>query len=138
MLEEGLPRVHVRKPGMSKEELRGYIEQIAPHYRRRLVVHDHHILSSSLKLGGIHYREADIPEGSISEASGDVTTSLSYHHLKQLLICKGAVDYCFLSPIFPSLSKSGYSPLGDMADFDNVSSHVLSARSPVVALGGAQ
>jgi len=136
MFEEGLQRLHVRKPGFSKEQFAEYIDDIPRRFRDKVVVHQFHELKTSLHLGGVHYREADIPEGLIQAPLGSATVSLSYHNPSQLLTCKGSIDYCFLSPIYPSISKKGYVPPPELEDRAALRDYLSGSRSPVVALGG--
>lgn len=51
MFDNGLEVAHVRKPGASKEELRAYLKQIEPQFRRRLRLHQHHDLVAELDCG---------------------------------------------------------------------------------------
>lgn len=53
--------------------------------------------------------------------------------LQELSVCRGELDYCFLSPIYPSISKPGHA-----ADFDaeELASALAGSRHPVLALGG--
>lgn len=137
MLQSGVPIVHVRKPTFSSEDTERYVNSFSEKYRSRLVLHQHHEIASKFKLGGIHYKERDIPR-TVKVAPGNLTTSISYHKTEQLLECKGAVDYCFLSPIYSSISKKGYGPGKELQDKSSLGSYVASSRAPVVALGGIQ
>lgn len=54
-------------------------------------------------------------------------------------MCRGELDYVFLSPIFPSISKAGYGGTGAAAAFpdaDRLASALAGSRYPVLALGG--
>jgi len=137
MLERGIPTVHVRKPAFSPKDTEAYVINFSEKYRSRLVLHQHHEIASRLKLGGIHYKERDIPR-TVKVAPGNLTTSVSYHTAEQLLECKGAVDYCFLSPIYSSISKQGYEPSKQLQDKSSLGAFIASSRAPIVALGGIQ
>lgn len=136
LFEAGLQRLHVRKKDLSHEQLAAYLQNIPNAYRRFVVLHQHHDLVPAMNLGGIHYTERDAPTSPISGLPGR-TISLAYHQPSQLLACRGAVDYCFLSPVYPSISKPGYQPPQDLADRRALSEYVHLARYPVIALGGA-
>ena len=45
-----LRRLHVRKPGWSRAEMAAYVQAIAPHYRRQLVLHSHYELAQEFGL----------------------------------------------------------------------------------------
>jgi thiamine-phosphate pyrophosphorylase len=100
----------------------------APHkYNRWLVV-----------LQGVHYTERTrppppLPSAAAAAAGGTVSTS--FHGLQQLHTDWGPVlTYAFLSPIFDSISKEGYSA----TRFDRRELHqaLTLCPFPVLALGG--
>lgn len=56
-------------------------------------------------------------------------------------MCRGEMDYCLLSPIYPSISKPGYGGgySGSAAAFPDrqqLADALAGARYPVLALGG--
>lgn len=136
MLARGLPRLHVRKPGLSQSQLAEYLEAIPREYRHRVVLHQCHDYVASYRLGGRHFREADTPDGLLPALPGTATTSISLHVPDQLLTCKGAVDYCFLAPIYESISKAGHAPSPALQDRESLAGFLALSRYPVVALGG--
>lgn len=87
---------------------------------------------------GVHYTERTRPlpplTAAANAAAAGSTVSTSFHSLQQLRTDWGpALSYAFLSPIFDSISKEGYSA----ARFDRRElRHVLQCPFPVVALGG--
>lgn len=134
LFDRGLERLHLRLPEASEEEYARVIEAVAPLYRRRIVVHDHPRLVARYGLGGLHlpervWRSAGkrpvLPEG--------CTLSASCHSLEDIAVMPFATDYCFLSPIFDSLSKEGYA--GRFA-LDGLREQLRALKTPVVALGG--
>lgn len=46
----------------------------------------------------------------------------------------GEIDYCFLSPIFNSISKPGYT--SSLTALTDLQPYLATARYPVIALGG--
>ncbi len=103
MLDGGYARIHLRKPSATETELRRLIERVPIRYYRRLSLHDHHALAVEYGIGGIHLnsRNPEPPAG----FSGIV--SRSCHRIGELTL-HPALDYLFLSPIYDSISKSGY------------------------------
>lgn len=107
LFEAGMQRLHLRKPGSGREELRAFLDALPAAYYPRIVLHDHFGLAAEAawagKLGGLHLnrRNPALPAG----FKGSV--SRSCHSLEEAGR-KRAFDYVFLSPIFPSLSKQGY------------------------------
>lgn len=97
-------RVHLRKPGCTERQMRGLIEALPEEFRPRLSLQDHLFLAPGYGLGGVHptSRFPVVPEG------WPGLVSRSCHSLGEVATCRDA-DYVFLSPVFDSISKSGYS-----------------------------
>lgn len=134
MLNLGLPRVHLRKPGQSLKAHSNYIDLVSPEFRNRITLHDFHELTKRCNLGGIHYRQ--LPGILITAPSPTQIVSLGFHNPEDMQIERGDVGYCFLSPIYNSISKAGYGPKPELADRNKLSEFVSKSRYPVVALGG--
>lgn len=103
LTENRFKYVHVRKPGCCAEEMRGFLEQIPDGLRDRLSLHDFHELAIEYGIGGIHLnsRNPFAPDG------WEGRLSRSIHSLEE--ISGVTEDYAFISPVFPSISKPGYS-----------------------------
>lgn len=104
MLAHGVDFVHLRKPDASEDECARLLDDLSAGERARIVVHDHFSLALPYGLHGIHLnrRHGEIPDG----YSGHV--SRSCHTLEEVMRYKEQCGYVFLSPIFDSISKSGY------------------------------
>lgn len=99
-------RVHLRKPDMTVEQTRRYIESVPAEYYPFLSIHDHLHLAVEYGLGGIHLNRRN-PEPPTGRFPG--LTSRSCHsagEVKEAILSRHA-DYCFLSPVFDSVSKPG-------------------------------
>jgi len=103
MLDSGFARIHLRKPAASETELRRLIERIPVRYYDRLSLHDRHALAAEYGLGGIHLNSRN-PE---PPAGFRGVVSRSCHRIEELPLHPHE-DYLFLSPIYDSISKSGY------------------------------
>ncbi len=127
VIECGVFRLHLRHPKSSELELRKIIEGLTPEERKRIVLHDFYNLVSEYGLGGAHLNGRHLE-------SADICTSRSCHSLAEVEASKD-MDYCFLSPIFDSVSKEGYK-----SNFAEV--ELLEAKEKgiindnVIALGG--
>lgn len=97
-------RVHLRKPGCTERQMRGLIEALPEEFRPELTLQDHLSLAPEYGVGGVHptSRFPVAPEGWTG------LVSRSCHSLGEVAMCRDA-DYVFLSPVFDSISKSGYS-----------------------------
>lgn len=104
LLEAGLERIHLRKPGSDRQAFLDLIKKIRPEFLKRVTLHDHLLIALEMGLGGVHLNQRNpaVPAG----FKGLV--SRSCHSLEEACHYKAACDYLFLSPIFDSLSKRGY------------------------------
>lgn len=104
LLEAGAWRVHVRKPAAGSDSIARLLEEFPQCYRSRLSLHDHHELAENCGVGGVHLnsRNPSAPDG-----FGGLV-SRSCHSMEELSEYGSVCDYMFLSPIFDSISKSGY------------------------------
>lgn len=123
----GLQLLHLRKPGAERIVYEKFIQHIEPCYRNRIVIHDHYELADDYLLHGIHLKSTEA-ERYIQYSNKIV--SISCHNTKEIQNLPFKPAYCFLSPIFDSISKEGYNSHFDtLPDLSNID-------VPVIALGG--
>ncbi len=132
LFEQGLSRLHLRKPEASAQELEELIRKVDPVWHPRMVLHDHHELTRRYALGGIHLnsRNPQPPEG-FSRGS----VSASCHTLDEVARKRQQCDYLFLSPVFDSISKEGYAAAFRPDDLLEAAAQRRIDRQ-VIALGG--
>ncbi len=123
----GVYRLHLRHPKADESTMRSIIEGLTDDERQKIVLHDYYNLVSEYNLGGAHLNGRH-PE------LASVCTSRSCHSLEEVA-ASTQMRYCFLSPIFDSISKVGYA--------SNFTSEILlQAKADgiinenVIALGG--
>ena len=124
----GFSRVHIRKPGARSDEVERLLREIPADLRPSLSLHDCHHLALQGLAGGVHLnsRNPKPPDGFTG------ILSRSCHSLEEVRRYADTVDYLFLSPVFDSISKTGYRAaftLGELA-----ASELIGEK--VVALGG--
>lgn len=124
----GLERLHLRKPEAGEDIYKGFIEQIEPRYRNRIILHGHYHLAREYRLGGIHLKSGQGDEYKHYRQFRHI--SISCHSLEEIRQLPFKPEYCFLSPIFDSISKPGYK-----SQFREISD-LKALPVPVVALGG--
>lgn len=131
LFENGVDRVHIRKPGASEDEHRRLIEEIDGRWHGRLSLHDCHDVAVEYGCGvHLNGRNPNPPQ-----TDGRVVMSASCHSLAEVVERKSVCDYVFLSPIFDSISKQGYSSAFTEDDIKKaVQGGIVDER--VVALGG--
>lgn len=130
---EGLERLHLRKPGGSKEQTAELIRQISAAYHPRIVLHDHFSLAEEFAVGGLHLNRRNPALPSDYGAGGSV--SRSCHSLQEVVTALSQCDYIFLSPIFRSISKEGYGS-GFPLDTLRLEGACGRINERVIALGG--
>lgn len=127
LLANGIHGLHVRKPGWDKDRLKGYVEKLGTESRNMIRLHEHHECVSEMNLGGKHYK------GDQPIIADQVPSSKSFHTMEEVQNADLRLDYCFLSPVFNSISKIGYQSAFDL---NELSKGLRGHKVPVYALGG--
>jgi thiamine-phosphate pyrophosphorylase len=104
LLDSDVYRVHIRKPGSTREDCARLLAALPERLLGRIVLHDHFELCSEWPVAGVHLNRRN-PE---PPAGWQGSLSCSCHSLEELAEKQGKMDYCFLSPIYDSISKQGY------------------------------
>jgi len=127
LFAHGLGLLHLRKPGGDRTVYEEFIRRIEPRYRKRIVLHEHYELVSEYHLHGIHLGSGHASDFSLYP---NYRVSISCHTVEEIKALPFRPDYCFLSPVFDSISKQGYaSKFPQLPDLSGI-------RIPVIALGG--
>lgn len=138
MFECGLETLHVRKPGCSKQAMERLLCELPARFHNRIVLHAHYELAETYNLKGIH-----LPEGIRTEQPvfaeewklqfPEQHLSTSLHDIALLQREFQEFEYVFLSPVFNSISKSGYkTPFAP----DELTRIIPTSPNAVIALGG--
>lgn len=131
LLQLGVDIVHIRKPSATCEQLALLLDSLPKWCYDRLVVHDCLELANEYHLRGIHLnrRNHAIPDNFTG------SLSMSCHSLEEVDIKKDMAEYVFLSPIFNSISKSGYNSAFSKEELHNAMKQGTIDHK-VIALGG--
>ncbi len=108
LFEQGMSLFHLRKPESSIEELRTFIAAIPCQYHSRIVIHSHYSLASEFALKGIHCTSKG-RESFYEWQHLPIQKSISTHGFCEAAAVDETFAYAFISPIFDSISKPGYS-----------------------------
>jgi len=135
LFQSGLKHFHLRKPGWSVAEIANLLENTCPKYYEKIVIHDHFQLALDYGLRGIHYT-AKTKDRMDQWLSFQGSQSTSCHNLLELEQLPEQINYAFLSPIFPSISKSDYKANFEMEELQRFSNSYK--KTEVVALGGIE
>jgi len=135
LLDNGLQKFHIRKPDWNETELEDYIRGIDSKFHSKLVIHQKQDRNLANKINSVHLSEVD--RKVFFEAHSDdlklknIKLSTSIHSMKNYPELKSFFDYCYLSPVFDSISKQGYLAMSE-ADRDLR----VKKATKVIALGG--
>lgn len=133
LFECGMTCFHLRKPGWKSEQIAEFLTDLPREFYSSIVLHDHFDLVEKFGLGGIHFTcrtKSEINKW----LKFDGSKSVSCHSLDELKMVNSNIDYAFLSPVFPSISKKGYA---GKLEFSQISSFLKSQKQhSIIALGG--
>jgi thiamine-phosphate pyrophosphorylase len=122
MLNNGLPALHVRKPGFSKEELVNYIEHFTDEQQSKMVLHSHHNILLDYDLKGIHMSRRHRRKHFQSwltltkiemRMNRKISVSSSSKSLSSMADNYKTYEYVMLTPVFtdPQGHRPSFSPL---------------------------
>lgn len=131
LFRAGLEILHLRKPGASATDIERLLCQLPPAYLKRIVTHEHFPLAPAFGLKGVHLnvRNPQVPAG----YAGHI--SCSCHSFAEVVQRKHHCHYVFLSPIYNSISKEGYSSAFSCKELQQARQAGI-LDSKVIALGG--
>ncbi|UCS92628.1 thiamine phosphate synthase [Echinicola marina] len=132
LLDQGLSRLHIRKPRWGVTEIRTLVNAIPVEYYSKISLHGDLKLATDLGLGGCHFKSNQ------KILASSLRKSKSFHHLNELLeVDNSVLDYGFISPIFDSISKQGYQAAFEYNALKNwMMEHKQGLGFSVYALGG--
>ena len=131
LLDKGIDTIHLRKPESGVDECRKLLAGLTAEQRAKIVVHDYPELYFEFSLKGIHINRniTALPDG-----YGGFR-SRSCHTFEKVVRYKEEYDYLFLSPIFDSISKSGYRSTFSDEELQRAAAEGV-IDEKVIALGG--
>ena len=141
LFEAGLERFHVRKPGMTDEEVQAYVQAFPREWHPLIVPHQSHELIQPMGLGGWHFKDLKAQLDRAHHwrrmrADGQ-RFSRPIHSLDALNEDQNGWDYVFLSPVFNSISKQNYGPKWEKTQLTAALHYCKDAyQTKVYALGG--
>ena len=104
LLKMGIYSVHLRKPEATINECRQLLTKLTTEEQAKIIIHDYPELYTEFSLKGIHINK------NITSLPADYNglKTRSCHSFEEIEKYKTEYDYLFLSPIFDSISKTGY------------------------------
>ena len=139
LFEEGLEVLHIRKPYSALHEVEAYVGRINPAYYNRISVHRIPEIVERFPLRGYHFSYDAFKEGNMDLElihkfrKDNRLISCSCHSVEDLKAAKEITDYQFISPLFDSMSKTGYKA---GIDFYELSKFLSEHNTTTFGLGG--
>lgn len=134
LLGLGAFKMLLRLPEADEVRYEECIRSISPRYRHRVILSDYYHLVPKAGLGGIHLKAERRPDWATWQqiAQTDFITT-SVHSLEELEHLEFSPSMALLSPVFDSISKSGYKAA---IDLKHCRERLPQIPFPVLALGG--
>jgi thiamine-phosphate pyrophosphorylase len=142
---EGLRYFHLRKKNYTKAQMENYINQIPAIFHQNIVLHSHFDLVHKYNLMGAHFTQnltyESYCEFCYNKDPLDLSIfkhkSLSLHSIKEIKNTPNhEYQYVFLSPVFDSISNSGYNSKFRINELKLLLSNNKEDRPAVIALSG--
>lgn len=133
MLEAGLEKLHLRKPGAEEDKITALLERLAPRWAARIVLHSSLALAGRYGVPQVHgsvglatgqgrsgggalltgVGVAETDDGQAAAGAGvwagtGPAISTSVHSWEEFRELPSGLAYAFISPLFDSISKPGY------------------------------
>jgi thiamine-phosphate pyrophosphorylase len=143
LFDLGLETFHLRKKSVSTRQLEEFLQVIPRKYWSKIVLHSHYKLVLKYDLKGIHLNRKFRKQKFVfwlrlfyfKFKKPDLQVSSSFNNLSSLYNDTNRYDYVFLSPVFDSITKSGY-----QSSFSqhNLAVALMKTKHKTMALGGIQ
>lgn len=129
ILKEGVDYLHIRKPEADLSLVRDLLDSIPNEFHSKIKLHYYQELLNDYPEIGFHHSSKTDFDSSINREQ-----SKSFHTFEEVELSQYNYEYCFLSPVFPSISKQGYIPHYSLREFESFLKGYKNQR--IVALGG--
>ena len=118
LFKEGLTCLHLRKPKWTNDQIMGLIEEIDENQHEKITFHQMHHMAIDFGLGGVHLKSTERDQKDEEQLQDWIKVwkergckiSTAIHDVEELERFQGDFDVLTISPIFESISKSGYRP----------------------------
>lgn len=134
LFDAGLEVFHLRKAGMDQLELENFINTISEAHREKISFHGYNNIVQKTSVINVHLKVEERKKYSdyqlIEMKIGLNRLSTSIHHPDEYARLCSAFDYCFLGPVFNSISKKEYTGKGFTVNDLN------KGKIKIVAIGG--
>lgn len=113
---------------LSEQGTIDFLNEIDSDFHNRIVLHDYYNLCNDFDLAGVNLNNRNL-----NLLQNQKIVSMSCHSLLEIEFIEYDLEYCFLSPVFDSISKRGYK---SNFDLDVIADLIKRSKMKIVALGG--
>jgi len=119
LFNKALPILHLRKPSYNKKQIEQLLQEIDSAFHNKIILHQYHDLATIYNCCGVHLTEEakttlaqkkELKAFIQQQHSNNLLVGTSSHHPPQLEKLPKTINYTFVSPVFPSISKYNYHP----------------------------
>lgn len=136
LFEKGLQRFHLRKETQDMKQLQLYIEDIPQVFHNQIIIHNHFSIFRNYKsLLGFHFNRNYPFSKEIIKQYPDKIFTQACHSFAEIECLDKKINYCFLSPIYKSISKEHYFSAFSEKMLQDFFANRLN-KTKVIALGG--
>ncbi len=136
LFEQGLERLHLRKKDFGIAAYHAYLQEVDPQYHNRISIHEQYDLILTYPALGIHCKNHALHDKTQMNHLVELHAprlSASVHSWREVEENAYRLDYVFISPVFSSISKKGYTASPQLLrDFPEN----RSGSSEIIGLGG--
>lgn len=132
LFEEGLHTLLLRLPRADVGRYVAFLEAVDPCHHHKIILSDHYELLERFSLGGIYVSGSRVSQ-SLPELEPHQMLALGIHDLDELACLPFSPDVALLSPVFDSISKSGYRANTELL---KIREQLQAISIPILAMGG--
>ena len=131
LFDAGLELFHLRKPLWNSERQVSFLKNFKTDELKKFSLHQFHETAMQLGINKFHYKETDRLTNPDAIAKSKGIKSTSFHDINTMEKEINNFDYCFISPVFKSISKINHTSI-----IDSEYKVAKNMKSKVFALGG--
>ena len=136
LFEKGLQKFHLRKETQDMKQLQLYVENIPQVFHHQIIIHNHFSLKEKYQdLGGFHFNRHHVFSADFIKKYPTKIFTQACHHFAEIEGLDKKINYCFLSPIYKSISKENYLSAFSEKELQDFFASRLN-QTKIVALGG--
>ncbi|MCZ4243958.1 thiamine phosphate synthase [Pedobacter punctiformis] len=139
LFDAGLPLFHLRKPDYDEAGVEALLKKINQEHYPKIALHQQHQLANEFGIKRLHFTERLRKETDVALLDQYVNEgfilSTSIHEPEAYCSLGNPFSYCFIGPVFNSISKKNYPAKSELRLPRKSNTH-LNLQTDLIALGG--